>query len=121
MLFVEGNHPLGLAEQTTPLPFNPFTGKSIQKALVHLLNQVFQVVPEYRNIKDIKWPCRDVKFLKCETSEMFFKTGRGILYLQVAMYYPIYYINTDEILNQRCCIKRCNLLNVTIATVIFYG
>lgn len=85
MLFVEGNHPLGLAEQTMPLPFNPFTGKSIQKALVHLLNQVFRVVPEYRNIKDIKWPCRDVKFLKCETSEMFFKTARGILYLQVAM------------------------------------
>ena len=85
MLFVEGNHPLGLAEQTTPLPFNPFTGKSIQKALVHLLKQVFWVVFEYRNIKDIKWPSRDVRFLKCETSERFFKTRRGILYLQVVM------------------------------------
>ena len=67
MLFVEGNHPLELAEQTTPLPFNPFTGKSIQKALVHLLNQVFRVVPEYRNIKDIKemQNFSSVKQVKC--------------------------------------------------------
>ena len=33
------------------------------------------------------------------TCEIFFNTRREVSYLRVAMYYSIYYINTNEILN----------------------
>ena len=67
---------------------------------------VFGVITD---IEDITWPRGDTKFLfECWkifhewaqwTSEIFFQYEKINLYLQAAMYYSIYYINTNELPN----------------------